>query len=636
MAKLIVIDGPDNGNEHELDVQNGSLLFTSGRDPRTEIPLNDTAISRRHFSLQFSPRGWRLFDLGSRNQTFLNGEVVTEAFLRSGDVVRAGDTELRFENPGSPLESAGVASTIIKELPAGRLHDTLLTRLANIEDSLGGKNSGNALAKDPQKAVRRVCDLFEVYGEIASTTTIDDFFQKLLAEVSPILGADRTAVVLREGKKWVVQASHSKVGKTTNVNVSDSILEKVIEEEKAVLSEGTTTPEGHGASKASARAGPQSVIAAPITAKGKPKGVLYADRQGGRPPFDEGDLQLLVTACEPAGSLLERLEMEESLRKENRNLFRSLTEKKKIVGSSPASNEILEFIRRAAPTPMTVLILGETGTGKELVSSAIHYSSPRRGLPFVALNCAALPENLVESELFGHERGAFTGAVTRRKGRFELADTGTVFLDEVGELSLPCQAKLLRLLEERQFERVGGGESVKVDVRVIAATNQDLLQAVADGTFREDLYYRLSVLNVVIPPLRERSEDTLLLAKHFLQGCGGSKKLGKLAEKKLLEYSWPGNIRQLRNVIESAVVLGQGAEIRPKDLVLPESRRDPKVGVSWEPISLQNLEERHIKRVLEHTGGNKKKAAEILGIERCTLYAKLKSYDDPGKKGEAK
>jgi Nif-specific regulatory protein len=192
------------------------------------------------------------------------------------------------------------------------------------------------------------------------------------------------------------------------------------------------------------------------------------------------------------------------------------------------------------------------------------------------------------------------------------------------------------LLEERQFERVGGGESVKVDVRVIAATNQDLLEAIASDTFREDLYYRLSVLNVVIPPLRERPEDTLLLVEHFLGGSGGSKKLGKAAEKKLLDYSWPGNIRQLRNVIESAVVLGEGAEIRPEDLVLPESRRDPKVDASWEPISLQKLEERHIKRILEHTGGNKKKAAEILGIERCTLYAKLKSYDGPGKKGEAK
>lgn len=634
MAKLIVIEGPDNGNEHELDVQNGSLIFTSGRDPLTEIPLNDSAISRRHFSLEFSPRGWRLFDLGSRNQTFLNGEAVKEAFLRSGDVVRAGDTELRFENPGSPLESSGVASTIIKELPAGKLHDTLLTRLANIEDSLGRGNDAVAPATDPQKAVRRVCDLFEVYGEIASTTTTDDFFQKLLVEISPILGADRAAVVLREGNRWVVRASHSKTDESGSVNVSSSILEKVVGEEKAVLSEGAAIAKARANSKASVEEDPASVIAAPIAVKGKSRGVLYADRQGDQPRFDEGDLQLLVTACEPAGSLLERLEMEESLRRENRNLFRSLTEKKKIVGNSPASSEILEFIRRAAPTPMTVLILGETGTGKELVSAAIHYSSPRRGRPFVALNCAALPENLVESELFGHERGAFTGAVTRRKGRFELADTGTVFLDEVGELSLPCQAKLLRLLEERQFERVGGGESVKVDVRVIAATNHDLLEAVSNGTFREDLYYRLSVLNVVIPPLRERSEDTLLLAEHFLGGCGGTKKLGKLAQKKLLDYSWPGNVRQLRNVIESAVVLGEGAEIRPEDLVLPESRRDPKVEVSWEPISLQRLEERHIKRVLEHTGGNKKKAAEILGIERCTLYAKLKSYDGPGKKGD--
>jgi two-component system NtrC family response regulator len=264
----------------------------------------------------------------------------------------------------------------------------------------------------------------------------------------------------------------------------------------------------------------------------------------------------------------------------------------------------------------------------------------------VAINCAAIPENLVESELFGHERGAFTGAVTRRKGRFELADTGTVFLDEVGELSLACQAKLLRLLEERQFERVGGVESVKVDVRVIAATNKDLLAAVAGGTFREDLFYRLSVLNVGIPPLRDRTDDIPILAQHFLEACGGQKKLGKGAEKKLLAYAWPGNVRQLKNALESALVLGEGAEILPEDLILPtppprgtaSGMAPPGTGAArgaepWEPIALEELERLHILRVLEHTGGNKKRAAEMLGIERCTLYSKLRSYGVSSAKG---
>jgi Nif-specific regulatory protein len=258
----------------------------------------------------------------------------------------------------------------------------------------------------------------------------------------------------------------------------------------------------------------------------------------------------------------------------------------------------------------------------------------------VAINCAALPENLVESELFGHERGAFTGAVARRKGRFEQATTGTVFLDEVGELSLACQAKLLRLLEERKVERVGGTEPIPIDVRVIAATNRDLHGAVGEGSFREDLFYRLSVLNLRLPPLRERLEDIPLLAEHFLAGSATAKRLSKAAAEKLLSYSWPGNIRQLRNVLESAVVLGQGPEIEPEELVLPPAPRGrggtpassaPETAAlaeaeSWQPESLEALERRHIERVLKHTGGNKKRAAEILGIERCTLYAKIKSY----------
>lgn len=667
MAKLIVLEGPDVGSEFELNSNADRLPLTAGRDVGIELPLKDTAVSRRHFRLEPSPRGWRLIDLGSRNQTFLNGEAVKEALLADGDIVRVGDTEMRFESPGAPLQATGIASTIIKRLSLAKQPAGLLERIEGMERSLGEQGP----EQDPEKALRealgRVENIFELYGEMAGTTSPDALFQKLLQEIGPSIGADRAAVLLREKDDWVVRASQSSSGESCDfrgkgreevdekVHISRTIIEEVAEEGKAILSANTLSDERFRDKQSVIGEEIVSVVAAPIRASGKTAGVIYADRRGPKPAFTEADLQLLVAATRPAGALLVKLHAEEELRRENRNLFRSIAETKKIIGQSRPIEEILEFIRRSAPTPMTVLIEGETGTGKELVASAIHYSSPRRGRPFIAINCAALPENLVESELFGHERGAFTGAVTRRKGRFELADTGTVFLDEAGELSLACQAKLLRLLEEKEFERVGGAESVKVDVRIIAATNKNLLQLVNEGAFREDLYYRLSVLNVRIPALRDRPEDIPLLSEHFLSASSGLKKLDKLAEKKLLSYHWPGNVRQLKNVLESAVVLGSGPWIKPDDLLLPEapekieglaqgkgqlaarSPGDKSLGESggkdnaqglgpWQPMSLQDLERNHIQRVIEHTGGNKKKAAEILGIERCTLYAKIKSY----------
>ena len=296
-------------------------------------------------------------------------------------------------------------------------------------------------------------------------------------------------------------------------------------------------------------------------------------------------------------------------------------------------DKVHAFIRKAAPTPLTVLIHGETGTGKELVAQAIHYQSSRAQKPFITINCAAIPENLIESELFGYEKGAFTSATTRKKGKFELANEGTIFLDELGELSLSCQAKLLRLLEEQRFERVGGTESVEVDVRIIAATNKDLAQAIEGGEFREDLFYRLNVLTVDLPPLRERPEDIPVLAEHFLNCLGLSddkRVLSSDVEHRLISYSWPGNVRQLRNVIESAAVLSDNPQIQPGDLILPEDAPGAQAAsdaVAWQPVSLEELQKVHIAKVLEYTGGNKKKAAEILGIERCTLYSKLKNFD---------
>ena len=296
-------------------------------------------------------------------------------------------------------------------------------------------------------------------------------------------------------------------------------------------------------------------------------------------------------------------------------------------------------VARAAPSRATVLIRGESGVGKELVARAAHFSSPRRKGPFVCLNCAALSETLLESELFGHEKGAFTGATERKIGKFEQADKGTLMLDEIGEMNEKTQAKFLRVLEGHPFERVGGSEAIKVDVRVIAATNRDLEKDVAEGKFRRDLYFRLHVLEIVVPALRKRPEDIPILAEYFLRRFvaeTGNKIKGfsPRAMEELLRYRWPGNVREMKNVIERAVVLTRGEYIDAHDLVLSQLKTagDTETGIDGrvvvsEPASLADMEKQHILATLAMTGWNKSRAATILGIERSTLDRKIRRYE---------
>jgi DNA-binding NtrC family response regulator len=301
------------------------------------------------------------------------------------------------------------------------------------------------------------------------------------------------------------------------------------------------------------------------------------------------------------------------------------------IGESPAMRKLLVMLEQVAPTDATVLILGESGTGKELVARAIHRASPRRTEPLVTVNCAAVPEQLLESELFGHEKGAFTGATHRKPGRFELADGGTLFLDELAELPPAAQAKLLRVLQEREIEPLGGTRTRRVDVRIIAATNQDLVRLVAERRFREDLYYRLNVVTLVVPPLRERTPDVVPLAEHFLRLY--ARQLGKRVEgftadvRALIEgYRWPGNVRQLEHAIHRALILTTGREISAADLALPEHTRKAEDSLPA-TATLDELERFWIARALERCGGNQSAAAEALGIDRSTLHRKLKSFE---------
>jgi DNA-binding NtrC family response regulator len=305
-----------------------------------------------------------------------------------------------------------------------------------------------------------------------------------------------------------------------------------------------------------------------------------------------------------------------------------------LIGKSPAMQRIFQIIERVAPTNTTVLISGRTGTGKELVARALHYNSRRANKPLVDINCGALPDQLVESELFGHQKGAFTGATEAKKGLFETAHGGTLFLDEVQALKPELQAKLLRALQERVIRRVGGRENIEVDVRVIAATNQDIAEAVKRGEFREDLYYRLNVVNIYLPELRERREDIPLLVEHFLKRYAAENEqeprhFSNEAMRLLMSYDWPGNVRELQNAVEHALAIGAGPTLTIADLPLHLSGMLSVSGAP-EPVgegrTLEEVERRHILRILEETGGNHLRAAEILGIDRRTLYRKLEKY----------
>jgi DNA-binding NtrC family response regulator len=333
-------------------------------------------------------------------------------------------------------------------------------------------------------------------------------------------------------------------------------------------------------------------------------------------PFDPEELSLLM----------QKVVAQQAVVRENAMLRKALRkgfEFQDITSASPSMQQALELARAAAQTASTVLILGESGTGKEVLARAIHAESTRKG-PFVPVSCAALPDTLLESELFGHERGAFTGALTRRKGNFEAADGGTLFLDEIGDISAKLQLDLLRVLEERKFTRLGGTDQVEVDVRIIAATNRNLQEAVSEGRFREDLFYRLNVIPITLPPLRSRREDLPGLVDSLLDRLSVEMKrpiegVTREAMALLMSYPFPGNVRELRNLLERAMVVSPGPLIGPADLSIP-------VGVSQSDDSLDSVERLHITRILEQSGGNVSHAARVLGIDRVTLYNKIRKY----------
>jgi transcriptional regulator with GAF, ATPase, and Fis domain len=388
--------------------------------------------------------------------------------------------------------------------------------------------------------------------------------------------------------------------------------------------------------------GVKSVLCVPLRVSEKVTGVIYLDTRSVGDHFDEDHLQLITAVAGIASLALDNVQHLEWLREANRQLQTEVNLTHEMVGESPRMRAVYELIRRVAGTDSTVLIQGESGTGKELVARAIHASSSRADGPFVAINCAAITETLLESELFGHEKGAFTGATSQKKGKLELANGGTLFLDEIGEFAPALQAKLLRVLQEREFERVGGTRPLKVDIRLIAATNRALLQAVEAGEFRRDLYYRLNVVAVTLPPLRERVEDIPLLADYLVVKASRKcrvrpKPISAEARACLMNYDWPGNVRELEHAIERAMVLGAAESILPEDFpeeIFQTNSAVPASSPKYQTV-IKEQKKQLVQNALQQANGNYIEAAKILGLHPNSLLRLIRNLDLKGISAEA-
>ncbi|MBI2824979.1 MAG: sigma 54-interacting transcriptional regulator [Planctomycetia bacterium] len=638
---------------------------TVGRAPTNQIVIKDERCSRCHAEVFQSEGRWTLRDLDSRNGTIVgNGLVRGDYSLSPGDIIHIGRSQLAFVDDLSKAfpDSGTVPKVAGPPAPSGNgpvaTHDDVASVLDANEPTTITHRRGQTKFLEPReeedggvsKIGRAAAKLCRLAFELAKSPdamsmaklAISGLFEGTQVDAGALLLLRRGAGPAAEGLEVIASRTDTDL---PYYRVSGFLATTVLREGEAVLARNIMGDSTVSSRDSKGEIHATSVICAPIRRGRTVFGLihLYSTNQSRNPDPDDLEFTLAVadTVAVALGNLHRRQELAENLntiRDENLQLRERLGVQSEIVGQSPAITRISEEIARAAPSNATVLIRGESGVGKELVARAVHFSSPRRKGPFVCVNCAALAESILESELFGHERGAFTGAVDKKIGKFEAAHRGTLMLDEIGEMSPTIQAKLLRVLEGHPFERVGGSESLKVDVRVIAATNRDLEKDVTEGRFRRDLYFRLHVLEIVVPALRKRPEDIPLLAEYFFQrfNAESGRKLRGFTPRALdqmARYRWPGNVREMKNVVERAIVLAEGENIDVQDLMLSklpttgDTTDVPSVPAEFVPASLAEIERRHILATLRATGWNKSQTANLLGIERSTLDRKIQRYE---------
>jgi Nif-specific regulatory protein len=611
--------------------------YKLGRAQTNKVLLKDDLCSREHAEVFPDADGWFVRDLGSLNGTHVNGELIRrERSLRPLDEVRVGRTRLVFVDELAQLPDVPKAGSDKPERGDGLEIRKRLGQTRYLPPSVAESDDAtrSEVRVAPPQAVSVLYRLALDMAGAATPTELcelvaDAMFRATPAEVAAVLA-------LKEGRELepVVYRTRA-TGPQTYHKVSNFVSREVLASKQAVLAENVAAHSQLVGRDSIAELKVASLICAPVLFEDQVLGLLHLYRTSNQGPLNTDDLEFTLAVARQLGTVWQRLRKQVTLTAENKSLKAQLRVESELVGESPSLQTVIGQVAKVGETRATVLIRGESGVGKELVARAIHMASPRRDNPFVCINCAALTETLLESELFGHEKGAFTGATERLIGKFEAADQGTIFLDEIGEMASSTQAKFLRVLEGHPFERVGGNTPIRADVRVVAATNRPLEEAVRAGTFRRDLFFRLQVVQLDVPPLRERESDIPLLSDHFLKRFAretGRKIKGftPAALEKLKAYRWPGNVRELRNVIERAVALSSGLQLDAPDIWLSELDAGAPVigaaGAVYKPEPLEEVEKRHILETLKHTDWNKSQAAAILGIERSTLDRKIKAY----------
>ncbi len=638
MIRLEVAVGQDAGEV----VESNEDVVSLGRAETCDLHLKDHHVSGEHASIIFTGVAYVLRDHHSTNGTRvkrgqgildLSAQPGRELTLEPGDEIHLGEEQSAVVVAVSLGDEDEDDARIVKVRPVDELGD--------VEQSVDRE----LLKKlyDAQKSISAATELEHVINAIAEQVFA---FLSRATHVTVALREDNTNTS-RKSSRYVPLGTRAREGVATEeiIPITRSVFKKVVKERAAVLAADAKRDVGETASLMAAQI--LSTIGVPLWEGDKIGGVLQVDNRASRGLFKESDLDVLALLAQSASQsfaharLIQRLRVAEERQRNENTYLKSQEERRRfdgIIGESKAMEHLFTNLKKVVDTRVTVLIEGETGTGKELVSSAVHYWSHRREKLFVVQNCAAMPENLLESELFGHKKGAFTGATDDKKGLFELAHEGTLFLDEVGEMPLSLQAKLLRVLQEGEIRPVGSGRTKKVDVRIVAATNRDLEKEVAEGRFRKDLFYRLRVFPIKLPALRERREDIPLLAGHFLSRY--SEEFGRsvagfsqTSMDLLKSYKWPGNVRELQNEIQRLVIHvdEDGDFVQPSHLS-PRIRQvgamiervRPKKGTLKEMV--EQVEKHILREALEEHNNNKSATAKTLGITREGLHKKLKSY----------
>jgi transcriptional regulator with GAF, ATPase, and Fis domain len=624
--RLLVIAGPSK--DSTISLPDGEA--TLGRDPTNAVAVADASVSRKHCLLRREDDRFQIKDLDSRNRTLVNGLAVKEQWLRHGDEIATGDSVFLFLTEDED-----------QAVPPSRVefddsHFSAETKVIHPKEVLYLQPERLLRELPAASAVARNLNaLLKISRVVHAIRDLEELQAQLLDLIFEVVPAGRGAILLAEGAAQeftCLYARTRQAGQPQLVRVSRTIARQVMQENVAILGMDVPTSGALRDVESLVASEVRSLLCVPLTVFQRVIGCIYLDSTNSANRFQEDHLQLLAAIAGISAVALDNARRLQWLEQENQRLTSEVRQEQSLVGEGARMKEIFQFLARVAPTDSTVLIEGESGTGKELAARALHRNSPRANKPFVAINCAAIPESLLETDLFGHERGAFTGAAGQKKGRLEVADGGVVFLDEIGELASTLQVKLLRVLQEREFERVGGTHTIKIDVRLIAATNRDLTDAVRSGDFRQDLFYRLAVVRLTMPPLRERREDIPMLARHFLQKNAKRsqlkpKPISREAMAALVHYEWPGNVRELENAIERALVMGSSDAVLLEDL--PESLLEQESAAEMHEgkyhASLKELKKQLIVDAVEQTRGNYVEAAAILGVHPNYLHRLIRN-----------